>query len=69
MILLKSVEGINYSGNPAYEVVYEFRPTTEQQVNGMTMGGVNRCVCENLLEDAYGISLQELKEAFPEKFI
>ena len=69
MILLKSVEGVNYSGNPVYDIKYEFRPTTEQQVNGMTMSDVNRCVCENLLEDAYDISLQELKEAFPEKFI
>ena len=53
MILLKSVEGVNYSGNPVYDIKYEFRPTDDQRVNGMTMGDVNRCVCENQIGRAH----------------
>jgi len=72
MILLKSV---NYNmreefrGVYSYDVIYEFRPSNGQYVNGMTMNGVNRSICEDLLESEFGISIDELKEAFPEKFI
>jgi hypothetical protein len=72
MMLLKSVNynmREEYGGVHSYDVVYEFRPTNDQRVNGMTMTGVNRSVCEDLLESEFGITINELKEAFPEKFI
>lgn len=34
-----------------------------------TMTDINRIVCEELLFGAFEITLEELKEAFPEKFI
>ena len=72
MILLKSVNynmREEYGGIHSYDIVYEFRPTNDQRVNGMTMNGVNRSICETLLESIFDITLEELKEAFPEKFI
>lgn len=72
MMLLKSVNYnmmAEYNGVHSYDVIYEFRPSDDQRVNGLSMDGVNRAVCEDLLGSVFDISIDELKEAFPEKFI
>jgi hypothetical protein len=58
-----------YNIGHSHDVIYEFRPTNDQRINGMSMDEVNKCVCMHLLESEFGISIDELKEAFPEKFI
>lgn len=62
--------------NPRYdsnircvELQYDLLVNDRNITNTATMTDINRIVCEELLFGAFEITLEELKEAFPEKFI
>lgn len=62
--------------NPRYdsnvrcvELQYDLLINDKNIDNAATMTDINRIVCEELLFSSFEITLKELKEAFPEKFI
>ena len=63
-VLNKSIEGY-----PMIEMNYDVHLNKAGFNEKLTINEINREVCKELLFSAFEITYEELKDAFPEKFI